>query len=154
MSAHDGGACAGTGAVRRAAAAPAPRRPTSARGATQLAYVLMHDKKGWTSLAAAGADAYLRVHGSDLPDVDVEKGTLVEVDPEGDFDPRTNISVNVVSLDRPEIKISLLMKVGHFAHFGDVPPLIFSPPPLLFFPFVLSRSCCPSRRASTRGCCR
>ncbi len=78
-----------------------------------LCYVLMHDKKGWTSLAASagGASGYLRVHhGAELPDVDVEKGTLVEVDPTGDFDPRTNISVNVVCVERPEIKLSLLTK--------------------------------------------
>ncbi len=66
----------------------------------------MHDKKGWlTSLGAADI--------TDENNVDVEKGTLVEVDPECGFDPRTNISVNVVSLDRPNIKISLLMKVLH-----------------------------------------
>ncbi len=92
---------------------PPPRSAAaSAAGSTSLSYLLMHDKMGWRSVTSAGTmqEEYLRTYG-DLPDVDVPKGTLVEVDPSGDFDPRTNISVNVVSLDdRREVNVSLLIK--------------------------------------------
>ncbi len=127
------------GDFRRSAASPSlspgrgplpPPRDRVSAGMTRLAYVLMHDKKGWSSLAHQAqylryvcptkqrtfpariipCHVPLRTQPPGVSDVDVEKGTLVEVDPDGDFDPRTNISVNVVSLDHPEVRVSLLMK--------------------------------------------
>ena len=43
----------------------------------------------------------------------VERGALVQIDPcsHGEFDPATDHSVNVVSMDRPEVKLSILVKV-------------------------------------------
>ena len=91
--------------------------PRELRRLSRLSFVLMHDKKGWQCLPNPGFSTntsdYLRVPPTTThDDVDVDKGTLVEVDPQSDFDPSNNISVIVVSVDRPEIKISLLMKVS------------------------------------------
>lgn len=96
----------------------------------KYSYVLMVDKRGWRSLerAQVGLNTdYLRVHRC-LPEVDVEKGSLVQVDPlggplpgmQGPSESSKVCSVTVICADQSNdgegvdgtIKLSVLMKVG------------------------------------------
>ena len=59
-----------------------------------FAYVLMHDSKGWQSLAPGTfSQEYMRLAANTLPDIEVKKGALVDIDPNCDFDPAINTSV-------------------------------------------------------------
>ena len=69
----------------------------------------MHAAVGWTSSAPPkNQDDYLRLSSDHAPNnVPVPKGTLVETDPAS----LPAHSVNVISLDNPDIKVTVLMKV-------------------------------------------
>ena len=81
----------------------------------RYAYLLMTDQVGYQALDPPGTksvrDNYMRLPSdrNDLPkNVEVEKGTLVELDPlciPGD-------QVDIVSIDRPEVKATVPMRVN------------------------------------------
>lgn len=86
-----------------------PPRPI--RDQDSVYFVLMRTSTGFATLHNHNYD-YMSLQSEKKVD-DVEKGTLVRIDPECDFDPEINISVNVITISPVrDVRVTALYKVG------------------------------------------
>jgi hypothetical protein len=77
------------------------------------AYLLTRFKIGWMSLPTSPSkgDDFMRLDRANS-EVEVARGSLVEIDPLCDFDSRANTTLNVVGIDRPEVKCTVAVNVS------------------------------------------